>query len=369
MERSEFYEKIRDEIKDYLPKKYEDTEISLDSRLSVNGEEIVSLLVRDSSLNMAPSIRLAPFFEEFQDGASFDGIMGRISHACVQAMPLKSVGVNEITDFDKALPNINLKLISYEKNKEFLEDKPYTMVDDLAAIYYVKLDGKGFGVDGLQGSVVIRKHMLENYGITESELHELAVRNMEKEPMSLKNMRDVLIEMMYPSGIPNELEDSMAFMLPPDVMPMYVLTNESKINGACQLASTKNMDIAAEKLGGDFYVIPSSIHECILIPYADGLEPSSLTSMIGEVNDSCVENAEVLSDHVYGYDAVAHELVAGDVLQSRISQRSMEVSKETTVEKSAKTSVLDKLSQKQTEVSNKVTEKTEKHISKDDLSQ
>ena len=80
---------------------------------------------------------------------------------------------------------------------------------------------------------------------------------------------------------------------------MLVLTNNVQLNGAAALFYPGVMDQAAERLGGDFIVLPSSTHEVIMIP-ADGMTDfRSLEQMVKDINRSQVAPEERLSDHVY----------------------------------------------------------------------
>ena len=67
-----------------------------------------------------------------------------------------------------------------------------------------------------------------------------------------------------------------------------------------------------EKVGGDFFILPSSIHELLVVPKQDGMELSDLEAMVKEVNATQVAPEEKLSDHVYEYDAKEKELYRAD---------------------------------------------------------
>ena len=69
------------------------------------------------------------------------------------------------------------------------------------------------------------------------------------------------------------------------------------------------MDNIAEKVGKDFYLLPSSIHEALVVPDRPDMEVDSLAAMVREVNATQVAKDEQLSDHVYRYDYDNHSLV------------------------------------------------------------
>ncbi len=84
---------------------------------------------------------------------------------------------------------------------------------------------------------------------------------------------------------------------------MYVLTNDLRMHGAGCLLYDGLMQKCAKKLGGSFVIIPSSIHELLLIPESDSPDPEDLNAMVREVNQDCVAADEFLSDHIYHYAA------------------------------------------------------------------
>ena len=86
-------------------------------------------------------------------------------------------------------------------------------------------------------------------------------------------------------------------------MPMFVATNKSKINGASVILYDGLLAKFAEKVGGDFYILPSSIHETILLPAAGDMDVDYLIGMVRSINAAEVSPEEILSDNVYKYFA------------------------------------------------------------------
>ena len=56
-------------------------------------------------------------------------------------------------------------------------------------------------------------------------------------------------------------------------------------------------------MGGDFFLLPSSIHEVILVPDNGKMDYRELEKMVHEVNETQVRPTERLSDNVYHYDS------------------------------------------------------------------
>ena len=112
-------------------------------------------------------------------------------------------------------------------------------------------------------------------------------------------------------------------MLPPEEEnpSMYVLSNADKLNGAAALLDAKTMEDISEKLGGDFIVLLSSIHETIVLPGNEDIDRSTLEAMVQDVNADQVAPEERLSDHVYMYGSQEKELVLADKMEERQQQR------------------------------------------------
>ena len=112
------------------------------------------------------------------------------------------------------------------------------------------------------------------------------------------------------------------FMVPEEETPaLYVLTNSDNIHGAASILDQKTMDMISDKLGGSFVILPSSIHEVLVVPLSDQFEFSELEHMVQDVNAGQVAEAERLSDHVYMYDPVQKEVLLADRMQERLKER------------------------------------------------
>lgn len=227
-------------------------------------------------------------YEEFKDA---------ISSQIKDYLPLADLDVSAITDFSRVRDKIAAKLINTDQNREYLEDKPHTDIADLSAVYYINLGTDSCG----SMTTVITDALLSQYGITVNELHKIAVQNMGSKARFC-SMFEVLSELMSGSLPQDELcqADNM----------MYVLTNDTKLNGAAMLLCPATMDKVAEQVGSSYYIILSSIHETLIVPFSDDLNVDQLRQMVHEVNSTQVAPDEILSDNVYVYDYDNHRIVA-----------------------------------------------------------
>lgn len=187
-------------------------------------------------------------------------------------------------------------------------------MDDIAVIYCVMLGENAGGVM----SVPVTNMLMETWKITKDELHKLALANLPKlTPSTFVSMNELMAEMMLPEimsnmGVDRETAEEMIHdMVPPENM-MYVLSNKQRLDGAAAILDSEIMHRVQEKIGNDFYILPSSIHEVLVIPADAYMDFRELEAMVKEVNAAQVAPQERLSDHVYRYDGGIQEIYRAD---------------------------------------------------------
>lgn len=199
----------------------------------------------------------------------------------------RETGVKEITsiisDYGTAKKNLSIRLLNKESNIEMLEEVPYEGFLDLALIAVLDF-GDSF--------VKVTEGMAEIWEVGFGEVMQEARRNYFSKPQTVMPLMEMTADMGFDLGAPDEI---------PGLVPMYVITNEAKNFGAASITSECVMEGVVEKSGGDVLVFPSSVHECIAMPYSDVFGLSELCRMVREVNGEHVNPEEVLSDHVYIY--------------------------------------------------------------------
>ena len=137
--------------------------------------------------------------------------------------------------------------------------------------------------------VLIDNTLLDRYGITEAQLFHDAFENAQRtRPAVITGMSEVL---SLPQGVLGDDEF------------LFVATTPDRVHGAGVIAYPGFLDKAAKQLGGDFFVLPSSIHEVILVKDNGNLDVGGLSAVVREVNSTTVSPEEQLSDNAYHYDS------------------------------------------------------------------
>ena len=323
MEYRDFVEQVKEQIQDFLPEKFADAAVEVNQIVKNNDCVLDGLMVRTEESNIAPTIYLNPYFEQIQDGAELDDVLAQIASVYQSHYIDHDIDVSAVTDFDKIKEKIVCKLINEEANQQFLQDKPYSKLEDLAVVYQILMDKTGEGT----ATITITDNLMDGYGITLEELHDQALQNMDTlQPHSFKGMNETVAEMIAvdiarEQNVGMDEAKEMAMQMMSDIPDtMYVLTNDTKVNGAAAILNDDIRQEIAEKVG-DFYMLPSSIHETLIIPKDAGMEFKELEQMVQEVNQTQVAPGERLSDHVYKYDAKEHELFRSDRAEERAKQK------------------------------------------------
>lgn len=293
---NEFATMIANGIIDVLPEDFADANVEIREVTKNNDTKFTGLLVTKKGSNIAPNVYLEAFYLEYQDGKDYEDVLEHIAEVIVEHSPKEQFDVSNLTDLDKVRNRIIPRLINAKRNEEYLIDKPHRLVEDLAVVYAVNIGGDETGIM----SAPVTYSMIESYGITPEELDKIAMYNLDKVLVSFKSMRETLIEVYkehYGEDIPE-------YMLPPEetVPDMYVLTNASKLNGATMILNKVVMDTVLNRVGRDVVIIPSSVHEVIILPVPEeSTDMREYASMIQDVNRSQLAPNEILSDHAYLY--------------------------------------------------------------------
>ncbi len=313
MNYAEFKTYIEENIKEVLPPKYAECDIKI-NEVTKNNETLDGLTILSPDSNISPTIYLNSFYEDYQNGQDIDTIMNRIADTRVEHEVSQNFDINSITNWENVKDKLSTRLLGTEDNSELLANRPHQLMDDLAVTYCILLGTDEQG----SASVPVTNQLMDTWGVDQETLHETALENIEAlTPSTFKSMTEVMADMMLPqmmemTGGNEEAARAMLDEMLPSEEKMYVLSNESKLNGAAALLDEKIMDEIAEKFGEDFFILPSSIHEVLIVPESAGMDIKDLESMVQEVNATQVAPQDRLSDHVYKYDEVNREIVRAD---------------------------------------------------------
>lgn len=280
------YETFKKEIRTRFLKDYPEAVITITANLKNNDEHRDVLTIRESGVNICPVLCLNDYYEDLAD-QSLDEIYARMNDAYQKNRQRTNLDLSFFMDFSRVKDRIIFSLVSTSRNRELLEDVPHIDYLDLSIVFRYLLEAE----DDCIQSILIRNSFLEKWGVSEHDLLKAAKANT-------------------PCLLPPDLEPLTAvlnniapgpYSEPEDGLRIYVLTNQTRVQGAATLLYPNVLEQFAGQIGKDFYILPSSIHEVLLVPMDDSITPAELTEMVNDVNRTEVRPDEILSDHIYIY--------------------------------------------------------------------
>ena len=267
--------------------------ITINHVIKNNGCEMDGLVIMEKGKDIAPTIYLDSFYELYTNGENIKSIIRKIEIIYEQNKNNVTFDVNILKHFDTIKDKIVYKVVNYRSNEKLLEQVPHKRILDLAVVFYCLLDNEY----GRSATALIYNNNLKNWNVTIDDVYKAALKNT---PDLLHSKISSMAALFEKCGVNVDGEEvDLKDYVPSD---MYVLTNESKLNGAACILYENVLYDFAQKLGADLYILPSSVHEVILLPKLSMFEKDELVNMVKEVNTEGVAADEVLSDHVYEYN-------------------------------------------------------------------
>lgn len=295
------YQEFQSNIKQALMLKLGDhVTISLQDITKNNNTHLCGLNITEKGLNISPTIYLNSYYEQYLAGKPLEEIYVDILTVYQENRPTQNIDISFFTNYDKVKEKVIFKLINYQKNQELLETVPHYRYLDLAIVFCCLIEASEKGT----ATILIHNHHLDFWNISREELYTIACKNT---PLLLqsevRSMTSVLKELLCELDT-SFLEETELTSL----YPMYVLSNSHKLHGSSCILYQNLLSDFANKLQTDLYILPSSIHEVLIIPAFDKTSFAELSDMVKEVNSTQLSADEILSDHVYYFSRASNEL-------------------------------------------------------------
>lgn len=273
-----FVEQVTKEIK----KIYPEAEVTIERIVKNNGVVLHGMLIHCPNENVSPVFYMEHYYEHFQAGTDLKSIVKKIVELYEQNC--SQIALSKF-NFHNAQKHLKYKVVNTEKNIGFLSKVPHIAFLDLSIVFYISVS---IETDGI-GTAVVTNQLMDKWGTTRDKLFKIATENM-KQDFYFKNMAEV---------IKTFIDDGMT-----DVeLPMYVLTNSQKMYGAALIASDETLERITDILNLEtFIILPSSVHEVIILTTAQKTDVYELREMVASVNSTQVAPEEILSDNVYCYE-------------------------------------------------------------------
>lgn len=280
---NEFVENVVKALQEKMGKDYEikATEITKNNDIQLTGV----IMMRETD-KVSPTIYLEEPYRQYSEGADLNEIADRIAALYEEQMKDLHLDVNFFSEFEYVKDRVFHKLINYSQNKKLLKDVPHIKWCDLAVVFYYSMEEEKLG----RASILIHNNHLDVWNQTAETLYQTAQQNMRR------NMPELLVPLQ------ELVSDMTGARLEENDMKIYILTNKEKMYGASAMLYSDKISKLAASLDSDLLILPSSVHEVLLLPDVPGQKYAVYRQMVKEVNTTQVEPEEILSYNLYRYN-------------------------------------------------------------------
>ncbi len=259
-----------------------------------NGLKRRGIVIRSADSKVSPVFYLDLLYEEYLDDMTLDEIVQAIWLYYAEDENIKKIEVHDFLDWERVKSRLYLRVISADMNRETLDTAIHRDYLDLSAVVYVKMDHpSGDGV----AYVIVRKEHLAIWEQDEETVYEIALQNTRQENISFVSITNAISSML------SERDRELLLCNERMVLnnPLYVLTNEACHFGAVYMLFADVMDQIVDRKGEDIYIIPSSIHETLVVAVSEVKNLPYLCDVVHDINEIQLSVEDRLSNHIYHY--------------------------------------------------------------------
>ena len=310
MKFEEFKEAVKENILGCMPEDFEGATVTIKEVVKTNDVKLSGLTVLKKGAVIAPTIYLEPYYEAFQKGEmSIDEAVNHVGRLIVENTPNgadKFANIVEcVSDFEYVKPRLYAVLVNTETNMHLIEENHLICRKflDLTIIYKIMVSN-----EDEVASISVSEQLLSIWNdVTEEDVYNLAMENTPKLlPPAIHDMNEMISEFEEDDEMLQMILQQMESI--PAEERMYVVTNKQKMHGASSIITSDILKMVSEKVNSDLWILPSSIHEVIVVSSNKFDNPKSLKKMVAEVNENSVPAEEVLSGSIYHYCAETGEI-------------------------------------------------------------
>lgn len=291
-----FAEEMAKEINGCFAPEFSDVECKVMEPEKNNSVPLVGLCFQKPGQQAAPLIYMEPFYDAVREGKSKEEVMQEIARLAEKGLEVREIpGACSVPVYGEVKDCLTVRLVNTKANRQRLSHMPHRGMEDLSLTLALSLP---LGDAWRTGSIEVTDEIIGLWGVDEETLFRQAYENMERvQPPILKEM-GTLFGMAEPVNL---LAEDGGSMQKPEGM-MFVLTNRELKFGASAIACPGVMEKISRMFPEGFYILPSSVHEVLVVPKDKNLPPKELGKLVREINQTGVSREEVLSDRVYEYD-------------------------------------------------------------------
>lgn len=303
MDYEQFKATFAEDLKTNLQKQEIEVDVSEHYIEKLNDSyDALSVTPKGSSIGV--NANLDEIFHAVERGRDYSEVLSGVTESLKGSFEhMPKLQVSDLTNYAEMKNKLAMEVVSAERNAGMLQNVPHEQMEDIAVVYRLVLDSS----KDASSTVLVTNDLMDKFGITHEQLHDDAMKNAPLiRPAEIKGMEETL----------NEMQGGPVLEPDPDEI-LFVAGVPDQSHGAAVIAYPNFFEDAAEKLGGDYFIIPSSIHEVLLVKDTGEMNARDLEAMIKEVNATEVAPEDVLTDHAYHYDSREHIFESADKFEER----------------------------------------------------
>lgn len=297
-------EEFMNQFKAGMVRAFGDDKLFFDEQVvnRTNEMEVRALAIRINDENVAPVIYPDTLYRQYREGFTVDEMVERYSSKLHRTPDFVEDVREAINNHRDLTGQFRLSLVNTAMNQEMLKSVPHEEHGDLSAIVRLRISD--------EASIVVSNQLATRLEMTREEVLDIAHRHLEQEAFTTRGMSEVMRDILQKEGMQDDEVRMILGASNGDKEWIYVVTNDIGIDGSVAILSDDVMQRSHEVVGEDFYVLPSSRHEVILVPESVTDSAEELRLIVSDANQSVVERTDYLSDNIYHYSGHDHRLVA-----------------------------------------------------------
>lgn len=300
MSYEQFVQKIESAIRGFAK---ESLQLSIHTSVKNNGYERKGITFSEKGTNISPTIYLEEYYAKYTQGANLEELAEQILEMYHKVRLEHSWRDDRIQDYRWVKNKIIYKLVHRDRNRQLLRQVPHVAYLDLAILFYVLVDIDEPGEQ--MATMLIRNEHMKWWNVSAEDIYQRAIINTERLlPYEFCAMCALLDEMLGYRDVDEEDWKELR-----EQENMYILTNKIRNFGAAAMLYPGRLEMIGVYLKENYYILPSSVHELIVLPESKALPGEEMGCIVNEVNETHVQPEDFLSDHAYYYDREQKKIV------------------------------------------------------------
>jgi hypothetical protein len=297
MDYQEFLEAIQERILEFFPKEYEQAQVLIHQVMKNNDTALDAVIIRNEQDTVTPQIYLSDLFAKHQMGMSMDEVLKTIADTYMEHHnpPIFNTA-EQIQNYEHMKDLLRVQLINKESNGERLSHTPHWDMEntDLTAVLRIYLPSPQTDM----ATILVTDKLVYTWGQEPDALYQQALANtIEQNPPKIDSLINIICSLQEESNAWQEIPN---FTMEP--YEQYVLSNSSNYFGASVLLYPEVLKQLSQNTNSNLFILPSSIHELILMRDNGDMDAAELQAMVASVNKTELVPEDILSDEVYYYD-------------------------------------------------------------------